>query len=124
MCQSSYRNLVLASGHLVCYRLASKSGALHLNDGAINLRDAYVCSGTFATQSLPRREFQNHNAPKRYQDGLESYDPDEDVTFILWLVPSHCEMFKVDVSYFQVQAITGWYSAQEYNQKQDCAAAE
>jgi Pleckstrin homology domain len=53
---------------------------------AISLLDAYICSGHFAIQSLPAEEFAPTQGPirRRFQDGLESEDEDEDTVFLLW----------------------------------------
>ena len=55
----------------------------------INLIDAYICSGYFAAQALPEGQF-NPDAPplaRRYQDGLETEDPEEDTLFMIWYRP-------------------------------------
>jgi hypothetical protein len=54
-----------------------------------NLIDAYVCSGYFAALALPKGQYNaNGNAaPRRYQDGLETDDPEEDMLFMVWYRP-------------------------------------
>jgi hypothetical protein len=51
-----------------------------------NLLDAYVCSGYFAALALPQGQYDPTIAPeaRRYQDGLESDDLEEDMLFIVW----------------------------------------
>ncbi|EJD50692.1 hypothetical protein AURDEDRAFT_83726 [Auricularia subglabra TFB-10046 SS5] len=82
--QYEYSNVVLVSGHLIQFHIAPRNSEHHPRGDTINLLDAYVCSGLFAMQALPRREFLVPLAPKRYQDGLEADDAEEDVTFMLW----------------------------------------
>ncbi|KAH7102551.1 Pleckstrin homology domain-containing protein [Auriculariales sp. MPI-PUGE-AT-0066] len=82
--QYRYCNLVLVSGHLVEYRIDPRHSDHHHRGDTFNLLDTYVCSGIFATQALPRREYLVEVAPKRYQDGLEAEDSEEDTTFLLW----------------------------------------
>jgi len=52
----------------------------------INLVDAYVCSGYFAAQTLPSGQFEPEKptTARRYADGLETDDPEEDTLFMLW----------------------------------------
>ena len=52
----------------------------------INLLDAYVCSGYFAAQTLPPGQFRPDMpaTARRYADGLETDDPEEDTLFMLW----------------------------------------
>jgi hypothetical protein len=51
--------------------------------------DAYVCSGYFAALSLPSGQYNPTvpGMPRRYQDGLEADDPEEDVLFMVWYHP-------------------------------------
>lgn len=61
----------------------------HVRTKAFNLLDACVVSGLFATQLLPREQ-RNLNEPpvaRRYQDGLESDDCEEDVVFVVSYYP-------------------------------------
>lgn len=51
----------------------------------INLLDAYVCSGYLAALTLPKGQYMP-NAPtaaRRYEDGLEANDRDEDMLFVI-----------------------------------------
>jgi len=56
---------------------------------SINLIDAYVCSGYFAAQTLPSGQFRPDipTMARRYADGLETDDPEEDTLFMLWYRP-------------------------------------
>lgn len=51
--------------------------------------DAYVCSGYLAAIALPKGQYKaNVNPdPRRYQDGLETGDPEEEMLFMLWYYP-------------------------------------
>ena len=51
-----------------------------------NLLDAYVCSGYFAALALPQGQYDPTHDPeaRRYQDGLETYDLEEDTLFMVW----------------------------------------
>jgi hypothetical protein len=55
----------------------------------INLIDSYICSGFFAAQVLPEGQFNPDLPPvaRRYQDGLETEDPEEDTLFMIWYRP-------------------------------------
>lgn len=56
---------------------------------AFNLLDACVVSGLFATQLLPRDQHDLNKPPvaRRYQDGLESDDCEEDLLFVVSYYP-------------------------------------
>jgi hypothetical protein len=56
---------------------------------SINLSHAYVVSGCFAAQALPSDQY-DPNKPvlaRRYADGLEADDTEEDTLFVLWYRP-------------------------------------
>ncbi|KAF8208836.1 hypothetical protein K438DRAFT_1917210 [Mycena galopus ATCC 62051] len=74
--QYKFVQLFLLPGHLVQFRIVP-GAALHLAmNQNINLADA--------------GEYISDNAlPRRYQDGLETDDPDEDTLFMLWYHPHH-----------------------------------
>jgi hypothetical protein len=77
--------LVLATGHLVEFHISPSSVSLR-RKRVIHLLDAYVCSGYLAALRLPEGQY-NPDAPplpRRYQDGLESDDLDEDTLFMVW----------------------------------------
>ncbi|KAJ6557386.1 Pleckstrin homology domain-containing protein [Mycena vulgaris] len=86
--QYKFVQLFLLPGHLVQFRIAPKSSlhlAMHKN---ISLADAYVSSGYFSALTLPDGQYTPDAAlPRRYQDGLETDDPDEDTLFMLWYHP-------------------------------------
>ena len=78
--------LVLVNGHLVQFRIKPTRALYYQKRKTINLIDAYVCSGYFAAQTLPSDQFKP-DAPataRRYPDGLETDDPEEDTLFMLW----------------------------------------
>ena len=82
--------LILVSGHLVQYRVASQHTYFHKRDKTIDLLDAYVISGYLAARYLPEGQY-NPDAPpvaRRYQDGLETEDNEEDTLFMIWYHPS------------------------------------
>ena len=83
-------HLVLVSGNLVQFHVTPKSTLHPRQKRIINLLDAYVCSGYFAALTLPKDQY-NPNASsmaRRYGDGLEADDPEEDMLFILWYRPA------------------------------------
>jgi len=75
----------LVDGHLISFRI-SPPKSLHLvNKNKVNLIDAYVVSRYLAALTLPKGEFRP-NAPavaRRYEDGLEADDRDEDMLFVI-----------------------------------------
>ncbi|KAH7913406.1 Pleckstrin homology domain-containing protein [Hygrophoropsis aurantiaca] len=77
--------LHLVSGHLVQYHISPKSTLHHRRSKEISLVDAYICSGYLAALSLRGGEYiaDSANAPRRYEDGLEADDPEEDMLFII-----------------------------------------
>ncbi|CAE6412456.1 unnamed protein product [Rhizoctonia solani] len=80
---------VLTGGHLVLYHITPNVTAYHHHSRTVNLADAYVYSGQIAVRSLPRAAGvdSRQKIPRRYQDGLESDDSEEDTTFIIWYRP-------------------------------------
>ncbi|OCH86402.1 hypothetical protein OBBRIDRAFT_797244 [Obba rivulosa] len=82
--------LVLVSGSLVEFRISGRASLYHKRHKIINLLDAYVCSGYFAAQYLPDGQY-DPNAPpvaRRYPDGLETDDREEDTLFMIWYRPT------------------------------------
>ena len=77
--------LFLTSGHLIQYHITPKSTLHHRESEKINLLDAYITSGYFAALTLPKGQFNpcDSSVPRRYQDGLEADDPDEDMLFMI-----------------------------------------
>lgn len=51
--------------------------------------DAYVCSGYLAALALPRGQYDANKTttPRKYQDGLEADDIEEDMLFVIWHLP-------------------------------------
>ena len=78
--------LVLVSGHLVQFQIKPTMSLYYQKRKTINLIDAYVCSGYFAAQALPSGQFKPDmpTTARRYADGLETDDPEEDTLFMLW----------------------------------------
>ncbi|CAE6415279.1 unnamed protein product [Rhizoctonia solani] len=80
---------VLTGGHLLLFHITPNVTSYHHHSRTINLVDAYVYSGQIAMRSLPRAAGvdSRQKIPRRYQDGLESDDSEEDTTFIIWYRP-------------------------------------
>ncbi|KAG8696385.1 hypothetical protein FRC09_008543, partial [Ceratobasidium sp. 395] len=80
---------VLTGGHLILFHITPNVASYHHHSRTINLVDAYVYSGQIAMRSLPRAAGvdSRQKIPRRYQDGLESDDSEEDTTFIIWYRP-------------------------------------
>jgi len=83
----SLTQLVLVSGHLIKFHIGA-SGAYYSRSSTISLLDAYVCSGHYATQSLPIGEYSTTQPPlpRRFQDGLEIEDNELDTVFLIWYI--------------------------------------
>ncbi|XP_006462707.1 hypothetical protein AGABI2DRAFT_207264 [Agaricus bisporus var. bisporus H97] len=77
--------MYLVNGHLIPFLIAS-GFALHVAmRKRINLVDAYVCSGYMAALTLPKGQY-CPNAPiaaRRYEDGLEANDREEDMLIVI-----------------------------------------
>lgn len=82
----SLAQLVIVSGHLVQFHIDASKATHHPRSMTISLLDAYVCSGHYATQSLPIGEFSTTQPPlpRRFQDGLENNDHELDTVFLVW----------------------------------------
>jgi len=80
--------LFLVAGHLVEFRVTPGS-SLHTAMQRTNLLDAYICSGYLAALALPQGQYDPGNNPeaRRYQDGLETDDPEEEMLFTVWFRP-------------------------------------
>ncbi|KAF8840746.1 hypothetical protein BDN67DRAFT_1002755 [Paxillus ammoniavirescens] len=78
--------LFLVSGSLIGFHVSPKSALHHRRLKEISLLDAYVCSGYLAALALRRSEYgpESPNLPRRYDDGLETEQPEEDVLFVIW----------------------------------------
>jgi len=76
--------MFLVANHLVQYSIRPNS-LLHPIFKKIRLSDAYVCSGFLAALALPEGEFDPSKSPsgRRYLDGLETDDNDEDTIFVV-----------------------------------------
>ncbi|KDR82730.1 hypothetical protein GALMADRAFT_844524 [Galerina marginata CBS 339.88] len=81
--------LFLVAGHLVLFRVGPHSSLYPAIRKKINLLNAYVCSGYFAAQTLPKGQYMPNTPPppRRYQDGLETDDREEDMLFMIWYRP-------------------------------------
>lgn len=88
MPNASFRlvQLFLVAGHLVSFRIDGQSSIYPSIKKKINLVEAYVCSGYFAAQMLPRDQYSPNTpaAARRYGDGLETDDREEDMIFMIW----------------------------------------
>ena len=73
---------VLVSGHLIQFELSTT--AHHRRFRTINLLDVFITSGHLAAQALPRDEYDAPLTARRYQDGLETEDWEEDLTMVVW----------------------------------------
>ncbi|TFK40603.1 Pleckstrin homology domain-containing protein [Crucibulum laeve] len=78
--------LFLVNGYLVRFRITPQSSLHPVMKKKISLVDAYVCSGYFAAMTLPQGQYDPNaeTAARRYQDGLEADDPEEDMLFMVW----------------------------------------
>lgn len=85
-CAHRLMHAFLTGGHLLQYHIKTKSKVHPVCKVKINLVDAYVCSGYFAALSLPRGQFDPSAppVPRRYQDGLETDDGEDDTMFMIW----------------------------------------
>ncbi|KAF9267492.1 hypothetical protein L218DRAFT_978057 [Marasmius fiardii PR-910] len=78
--------MFIVAGNIVKFRMEANH-SLNRSDGKkIDLMDAYVCSGYFAAQALPSGQYNANadNEARRYQDGLETSDREEDRLFVIW----------------------------------------
>lgn len=77
--------MFLVDGHLIPFH-AKPGNSLHpVMRKKINLLDAYVCSGYLAALNLPKGQYTPNatTVPRRYEDGLEVDDRDEDMLFVI-----------------------------------------
>ncbi|KAJ7601025.1 Pleckstrin homology domain-containing protein [Mycena floridula] len=75
--------MLLVHGHILFFTIGPNV-PMHKSAGkAISLVDAYTCSGYLAAQLLPGGQYNPNSTPmaRRYQDGLETDDPEEDTLF-------------------------------------------
>lgn len=97
MLSSRLVQLFLIAGHLVSFRIDGQSSIYPSMRKKINLVEAYVCSGYFAAQALPIGQYRPNAAvaPRRYGDGLENDDREEDMMFMIWY-RSHSQLPHAD----------------------------
>ncbi|KAF8443073.1 Pleckstrin homology domain-containing protein [Boletus edulis BED1] len=78
--------LFLVPGRLIRFNFSPTSTLHHRNSKDIGLLDAYVCSGYFAALALRPNEYspESPNLPRRYHDGLETDEREEDKLFVIW----------------------------------------
>ncbi|KAJ8523170.1 hypothetical protein ONZ45_g276 [Pleurotus djamor] len=77
--------LYVVGHHLIWFRVNPKSNLNQRAKRGISLIDAYVGSGYFVATVLPDGQYKpDTNLPRRYQDGLETDDPEEDTIFAVW----------------------------------------
>jgi hypothetical protein len=81
--------MFLIHGHLIMFHIGKDSSLYKNSAKPINLLDAYVCSGYFAALKLPDGQYDPNMAAtaRRFPDGLEVDDPDEDALFMIWYRP-------------------------------------
>lgn len=85
--QGQYKlvQLFLVSGRLLQYQV-SRNSSLRYQRREINLMDSYVCSGYLAALALWPGEYHPEipSVARRYFDGFEADDPEEDMLFAIW----------------------------------------
>jgi hypothetical protein len=81
--------LFLVAGQLVQFRIKPKSTHYRRQGKPVFLLDAYVVSGVLAAQAMPKGQYNPNNPiiPRRYADGLESDDTEENMLFMVYYVP-------------------------------------
>ena len=81
--------MFLVEGHLITFHIRPRSAVHPRRKKSVNLIDAYTISGLFAARMLPSGQYKV-NAPvaaRRYRDGLECEDREEDTLFIVLYYP-------------------------------------
>lgn len=85
--QGQYKlvQLFLVAGRLLQYQVLRNSFIRH-KSREINLMDSYVCSGHLAALTLCPGEYhpETPSVTRRYFDGFEADDPEEDMLFAIW----------------------------------------
>lgn len=73
-------------GRLIEFNVSPTSALHHRHSKEIGLLDAYVCSGYFAALALRPSEYNpgSPSLPRRYHDGLEVDEREEDELFVIW----------------------------------------
>ncbi|KAH9080423.1 hypothetical protein EDB83DRAFT_2339328 [Lactarius deliciosus] len=81
--------MFLVASQLVQFQIKPKSTNFRRRGKPVPLLDAYVVSGVFAAQALPKGQYNPNNpaTPRRYADGLESDDSEENTLFTVYYVP-------------------------------------
>ncbi|KAI9465399.1 hypothetical protein BJY52DRAFT_1243706 [Lactarius psammicola] len=81
--------LFLVASQLVRFHIGPKSTNFRRRGKPVSLLDAYVVSGVLAAQALPKGQYNPNNpiTPRRYADGLESDDSEENTLFTVYYVP-------------------------------------
>jgi len=104
--------LFLVSGRLLQYHVSRNSFAHHKSK-EINLMDSYVCSGYLAALALRQNEYnpQTPGVARRYSDGFEVDDPEEDTLFIIWYRKKRDEMRTTCLPFHRSTSL--WFSEQE-----------
>jgi len=107
--RGQYRHvqLILASGHLIQFHLSNNTHMHYERGATINLLDAYILSGYFAALNLARREYTPDmpSTARKFGDGLETHDKDEDTLFMLWYRP-HASVSMEELDIQPVEAIS------------------
>lgn len=77
--------LFLVDGHLISFRVSPHNSLHPISKKKINLIDAYVCSGYLAALTLPKGQYRPNakTVARRYEDGLEADDREEDMLFVI-----------------------------------------
>ena len=80
--------LFLIANQLVQFHIKPKSTNFPRRGKPVSLLDAYVISGVFAAQALPKGQYNPNNpiTPRLYADGLESNDSEENTLFTVYHV--------------------------------------
>ncbi len=81
--------LFLVTGQLVRFHIRPQSTHYRRQGKVISLLDAYILSGVLAARALPKGQYNPNNpiTPRRYADGLESDDTEENMLFVVFYVP-------------------------------------
>jgi len=89
--QGEYKlvQMFLVAGQLVQFHIKPKSTLYRRKGKTVSLVDAYIVSGVLAAQALPKGQYNPNNpsTPRRYADGLESNDAEENTLFVVYYVP-------------------------------------
>ncbi|KIY67116.1 hypothetical protein CYLTODRAFT_397691 [Cylindrobasidium torrendii FP15055 ss-10] len=77
--------MFLVSGALVMFRVKPGTQLYPAMKKRVSLQDAYTCSGYFAALTLPSGQYdpEKNSVPRRYGDGLETDDQEEDTLFMI-----------------------------------------